>query len=114
MEQCFSCQSIVTGCFSSTNITREIEIHVAESGTVNGFCHLSCLHTSAPTLVQENASPDVRRALMKFLARVAPMQSGLYEHEIEEMDDMLAHLRTGITQTHITMSIRNGRLVLGK
>ena len=51
---------------------------------------------------------------MKFLARVAPMQSGLYEHDIEEMDDMLAHLRTGITQTHITMSIRNGRLVLGK
>ena len=42
------------------------------------------------------------------------MQSGLYEHDIEGMDDMPAHLRTAITQTHITMSIINGRLVLGE
>ena len=51
---------------------------------------------------------------MKFLARVAPMQSGLYEHNIEGMDDMPAHLRTAITHTHITISIRDGRLVLGE
>ena len=51
---------------------------------------------------------------MKFLSRVAPMQPGLYEHDIEGMDDMPAHLRTAITQTHITMSIIDGRLVLGE
>ena len=114
MEQYFSGQSIVTDGLSSTNITREIEIHVAESEIVNGFCHLSCVHTSASILIQENASPEVQRDLMKFLSRVAPMQSGLYEHDIEGMDDMPAHLRTAITQTHITMSIINGRLVLGE
>ena len=114
MEQYFSGQSIVTDGLSSTNITREIEIHVAESEIVNGFCHLSCVHTSASILIQENASPEVQRDLIKFLSRVAPMQSGLYEHDIEGMDDMPAHLRTAITQTHITMSIINGRLVLGE
>ena len=114
MEQYFSGQSIVTDGLSSTNITREIEIHVAESGIVNGFCHLSCVHTSASILIQENASPEVQRDLIKFLSKVAPMQSGLYEHDIEGMDDMPAHLRTAITQTHITMSIINGRLVLGE
>ena len=114
MEQYFSGQSIVTDGLSSTNITREIEIHVAESEIVNGFCHLSCVHTSASILIQENASPEVQRDLMKFLSRVAPIQSGLYEHDIEGMDDMPAHLRTAITQTHITMSIINGRLVLGE
>ena len=114
MEQYFSGQSIVTDGLSSTNITREIEIHVAESRIVNGFCNLSCVHTSASILIQENASPEVQRDLIKFLSRVAPMQSGLYEHDIEGMDDMPAHLRTAITQTHITMSIINGRLVLGE
>ena len=114
MEQYFSGQSIVTDGLSSTNITREIEIHVAESEIVNGFCHLSCVHTSASILIQENASPEVQRDLMKFLSRVAPMQSGLYEHDIEGMDDMPAHLRTAIIQTHITMRIINGRLALGE
>ena len=114
MEQYFSGQSFVTDGLSSTNITREIEIHVAESRIVNGFCNLSCVHTSASILIQENASPEVQRDLIKFLSRVAPMQSGLYEHDIEGMDDMPAHLRTAITQTHITMSIINGRLVLGE
>ena len=113
MEQYFSGQTIVTEGLSSTNITWGIETHVAESGIVNGLCHLSCLHTSASILVQENASTDVQRDLMKFLARMAPMQPGLYEHDIEGMDDMPAHLRTAITQTHITMSVRDGRLVLG-
>ena len=113
MEQYFSGQTIVTEGLSSTNITRGIETHVADSGIVDGLCHLSCLHTSASILVQENASADVQRDLMKFLARVAPMQPGLYEHDIEGMDDMPAHLRTAITQTHITMSVMDGRLVLG-
>ena len=97
----------------STNITRGIETHVAESVIANGLCHLSCLHTSASILVQEKASADIHRDLMKFFARVAPMQPGLYEHDIEGMDDMPAHLRTAITQTGITMSVRDGRLVLG-
>ncbi len=114
MEQYFSGQLIVTDGLSSKNITGEIETHVAESRILNGLCHLSCLHTSASILVQENASADVQRDLMKFLARVAPMQSGLYERDIEGMDDMPAHLRTAITQTHITISIRDGRLVLGE
>ena len=114
MEQYFSGQSIFTEGLSSTNITGGIETHVVKSGIVNGLCQLSCLHTSASILVQENASADAQRDLMKFLARVAPMQSGLYEHDIEGMDDMPAHLRTAITQTHITISIRDGRLVLGE
>ena len=42
------------------------------------------------------------------------MQSGLYEYNIEGIDDMPAHLRTAITHTHITISIRDGRLVLGE
>ena len=37
MEQYFSGQSFITDGLSSTNITREIEIHLAESETVNVF-----------------------------------------------------------------------------
>ena len=113
MEQYFSGQSIVTDGLSSTNITREIEIHVAESEIVNGFCHLSCVHTSASILIQENASPEVQRDLMKFLSRVAPMQSGLYEHDIEGMDDMPAHLKSAILGSSVNIPISDGKLNLG-
>ena len=41
------------------------------------------------------------------------MERGRYEHELEGLDDMPAHLKTALTQTHLTLSVRDSRLVLG-
>ncbi len=95
------------------SITREVEQFVADCGLSNGLCQLSVLHTSASLLIQENASPDVQRDIVRFLDAIAPMEVGRYEHDLEGLDDMPAHLKTALTQTHLTLSVRNSRLVLG-
>jgi len=100
------------GC-SMHPITRGVEKFVASSGLSNGLCQLSVLHTSASLLVQENASSDVQRDIVRFLNTLAPMEAGRYEHDLEGLDDMPAHLKTALTQTHLTLSVRDSRLVLG-
>ena len=113
MVQYFYDLIVHTEGFSLHSITRDIEQFVADSGLSNGLCQLSVLHTSASLLIQENASPDVQRDIVRFLDTLAPMESGRYEHDLEGLDDMPAHLKTALTQTHLTLSIRDCRIVLG-
>ena len=113
MNQYFHDLCVQTDGFSMHLITRGVEKFVASSGLSNGLCQLSVLHTSASLLVQENASSDVQRDIVRFLNRLAPMEAGRYEHDLEGLDDMPAHLKTALTQTHLTLSVRDSRLVLG-
>ena len=113
MNQYFHDLIVPTEGFSMHSITRDVEKIVGDSGLSNGLCQLSVLHTSASLLIQENASSDVQRDIVRFLDSLAPMESGRYEHDLEGLDDMPAHLKTALTQTHLTLSIRDSRLVLG-
>ena len=113
MNQYFHDLCVQTDGFSMHLITRGVEKFVASSGLSNGLCQLSVLHTSASLLVQENASSDVQRDIVRFLNTLAPMDVGRYEHDLEGLDDMPAHLKTVLTQTHLTLSVRDSRLVLG-
>ena len=113
MNQYFHDLCVQTDGFSMHPITRDVEKFVASSGLSNGLCQLSVLHTSASLLVQENASSDVQRDIVRFLNTLAPMDVGRYEHDLEGLDDMPAHLKTVLTQTHLTLSVRDFRLVLG-
>ena len=113
MNQYFHDLCVQTDGFSMHPITRDVEKFVASSGLSNGLCQLSVLHTSASLLVQENASSDVQRDIVRFLNTLAPMDVGRYEHDLEGLDDMPAHLKTALTQTHLTLSVRDSRLVLG-
>ena len=113
MNQYFHDLCVQTDGFSMHLITRGVEKFVASSGFSNGLCQLSVLHTSASLLVQENASSDVQRDIVRFLNTLAPMEAGRYEHDLEGLDDMPAHLKTALTQTHLTLSVRDSRLVLG-
>ena len=113
MDQYFHDLIIHTKGFSIHLITRDVEKVVGDRGLSNGLCQLSVLHTSASLLIQENASSDVQRDIVRFLDTLAPMESGRYEHDLEGLDDMPAHLKTALTQTHLTLSVRDSRLVLG-
>ena len=113
MNQYFHDLCVQTDGCSMHPITRGVEKFVASSGLSNGLCQLSVLHTSASLLVQENASSDVQRDIVRFLNTLAPMDVGRYEHDLEGLDDMPAHLKTALTQTHLTLSVRDSRLVLG-
>jgi len=78
-----------------------------------GLLTLFVRHTSASLVIQENADPDVQRDLLSALDRFAPRDPGLYRHTTEGPDDMPAHIRAMLTQTHLTIPVTDGRLDLG-
>ena len=79
----------------------------------NGILNLSIQHTSASLIVQENVDPDVQTDLINYFNKLAPMDNSLYVHTTEGKDDMPAHIKSSLTNNQITMSIKNGDLILG-
>ena len=94
------------------DITAEVTRWVAEQGMRDGLLTLFCRHTSASLLINENASPAVRRDLLAWLGRLAP-EDGRYEHDEEGPDDMPAHLRALLTGVNLSIPLIGGRLALG-
>ena len=79
----------------------------------NGILNLSIQHTSASLIVQENADPDVQTDLINYFNKLAPMDNSLYTHTAEGKDDMPAHIKSSLTNNQITLSVKNGKLILG-
>src|SRR3569623_2443896 len=92
--------------------TMSVQSWVTGTGIRDGLLTLFCRHTSASLLIQENAAPAVARDLDRYFSRLAP-ESGDYEHDDEGPDDMPAHLRTALTQTHLSIPVKDGRMTLG-
>lgn len=85
---------------------------VADQEMREGLLTIFCRHTSASLLIQENAAPEVRTDLEAYFARLAP-ESADYLHDDEGPDDMPAHLRTALTQVHLSIPVINGEMALG-
>ena len=79
----------------------------------NGIINLSIQHTSASLIVQENADPDVQTDLINYFDKLAPMDKNLYIHTTEGKDDMPAHIKSALTNNQISLSIKDGHLLLG-
>ncbi len=79
----------------------------------NGILNLNIQHTSASLIVQENADPDVQTDLINYFNKLVPMDNSLYIHTTEGKDDMPAHIKSSLTNNQITLSIKNGDLILG-
>ena len=79
----------------------------------SGMINLSIQHTSASLIVQENADPDVQTDLLNYFDNLAPMNNKLYTHTTEGKDDMPAHIKSALTNNQISLSVRNGELLLG-
>ncbi|MGN6320053.1 secondary thiamine-phosphate synthase enzyme YjbQ [Trinickia sp.] len=94
-------------------ITDRVREFVAAQSIETGVLTLFCRHTSASLLIQENADPSVRRDLERYFAEIAPEDAQRYEHDTEGIDDMPAHLRTALTQVHMSVPVEDGALVLG-
>lgn len=96
-----------------TDITTRVETWLARHSTGDGLLTLFCRHTSCSLLIQENAAPSARRDLELYFERIAPENPSDYEHGSEGPDDMPAHLRAALTQTHLAIPVTGGRTVLG-
>jgi secondary thiamine-phosphate synthase enzyme len=105
--------SITTDGRSTTNITREINSAISESGIHNGLCNIFLQHTSASLIITENADPSVRRDLEYFISKLVKDGDPNYEHDLEGPDDMSAHIRSVLTQSSINIPIRHGHNGLG-
>ena len=113
MEQKFLTINVITKGIGLYEITDNIIATVSEVGFKNALVNLTIPHTSCSLLIQENASPDVQKDLISFFNKIAPMNHELYQHDIEGVDDMPAHLKTLITNTNLTISVDLSKLILG-
>lgn len=94
-------------------ITGKVSARVTASGVSDGLLTLFVRHTSASLLIQENADPAVLRDLERFFARLVPDGDALFEHRQEGPDDMPAHVRSALTQTHLSIPVVVGAPALG-
>ena len=79
----------------------------------NGILNLSIQHTSASLIVQENADPDVQIDLIDYFNKLVPMNNELYVHTAEGIDDMPSHIKSALTNNQISLSVKNGNLLIG-
>ena len=86
---------------------------INKSNFSNGILNLSILHTSASLIVQENADSDVQKDLINHFNKLVPMDNKLYFHSSEGKDDMPAHIKSALTNSHLTLSIKGSEIILG-
>jgi len=94
-------------------VTREIAGWVAAQDVADGLLTVFIRHTSASLVIQENADPDVLRDLEAFLNALVPEDPRRYRHDTEGPDDMPAHIKGALTQTHLSIPVSGGRMSLG-
>jgi secondary thiamine-phosphate synthase enzyme len=94
-------------------ISHDLAHWVSGCGIEAGLLTIFIRHTSASLVIQENADPDVRSDLERFLARLVPDGDPLFKHRSEGPDDMPAHVRSTLTQTQLSVPVSRGRMALG-
>ena len=101
------------GLLLFTEAVKDWVATVAGGGAAVGLLTLFCRHTSASLLLQENADPEVLADLDRFFSRLVPDGDPLFRHTAEGSDDMPAHVRAALTQTHLSIPVVQGQLALG-
>ena len=94
-------------------ITDNINNWVSKKNITQGQLNLFIQHTSVSLTIMENASPDVQEDINRFFLKLVPEDSSLYLHGYEGNDDMPAHIKYMLTQTSLTIPIKNKKLTLG-
>jgi len=113
MKQVFYNLQINTNGQKLYEFTDKIIDWINKNNFKNGIINLSIQHTSASLIVQENADPDVQTDLINYFDKLAPMDKNLYTHTTEGKDDMPAHIKSALTNNQISLSIKDGHLLLG-
>ena len=93
--------------------TEQTQEFINKNKVVKGILNINILHTSASLTIQENADPDVLYDLNNFFKKLVPMDNKLYKHTTEGKDDMPAHIKSALTNSHLTLSVKNSRIILG-
>ena len=106
--------TVIAGHQGLHEITSDVVAWLEEQTVTAGLLTLYLRHTSASLLIQENVDPDVLRDLEDFFAVQAPEDTKIYRHVSEGADDMPAHIKGALTQTHLAVPVCDGALLLGR
>ena len=93
--------------------TREVAKWISSTGAGDGLLTVFIQHTSASLVIQENADPDVVLDLAEYFERIVPEGERWYRHTAEGPDDMTSHIRSALTQTHLSIPVAGERMMLG-
>ena len=99
-----------SGLYDFTNQAHDF---IKNNKLINGILNINILHTSASLIIQENADPDVLYDLNNFFKKLVPMDNKLYKHTTEGKDDMPAHIKSALTNSHLTLSVKDNKIILG-
>lgn len=97
----------------SYSISGDIGERLEESGIRAGICLIFLHHTSASLILCENADPEVRADLERFMGRLVPDGDPIFRHVDEGPDDMPAHVRSILTSNSLSVPVADGRCDLG-
>ena len=113
MQQVFEEIKVKTNGQGFYNFTQRTLEWLSNQKIKNGILNINIMHTSASLVIQENADPDVLHDLKNFFHKLVPMDEKLYKHTTEGKDDMPAHIKSALTNNHLTLSLKNKNLILG-
>lgn len=113
MHQAFHEFTVTTHGKGLYAFTPQVCAWVQACGMRQSMLTLYIRHTSASLLIQENDDPTVQTDLERFLSRLVPEGDPIYEHTLEGPNDMPAHVRAALTQTHLAIPVKEGVPMLG-
>jgi len=114
MKQASQTLAIQTSGRRFYDVTQKVLDWIDQSNFKEGLLTLYVQHTSASLLINENYDPDVLVDLESFFERLVPDGDPLFIHTAEGPDDMPAHIRTALTQTSLSIPIKQGKVALGQ
>ena len=123
MEQIFSKLKFINHGEGFIDITHDLNLFIEKNYFHAGILNLTSLHTSCSLTINENADSNVLRDLKKYMQSIVPYDSYLtlskdreeifYKHYQEGADDMPAHIKTSLTNTCLSLSFQDGKILLG-
>ena len=99
-----------TDAMGMHDLTDSIGEMVRESGVSDGICHISVLHSTAGIVLCDKED-DARADIMDDIERMVPTRAD-FKHR-ETAADAGGHVKTALTDTQLTVTISDGKLLLG-
>jgi len=96
-----------------TNITRQVQQAVEDSGVANGLCLVNAMHITAAVYINDD-EPGLLADYEEWLEGLAPHEPlTRYRHNRTGEDNGDAHLKRQIMGRSVTVAVTDGRLDLG-
>ena len=124
MEQVLSNLDFTTNGQGFIDITQDINLWIKKNKFKTGIVIIFLKHTSCSLIINENADKNVLKDLSNYMKAIVPEEHFYsinrshkkteYFHSEEGLDDMPAHIRTMLTSNNLSLSVADGKLVIGQ